>query len=130
MTFKPVIKKQITFQLLKLVDGATVHVEITKSMWTGKEIAGGAGKAKMDAARLVRVINLETGEEMEMIINKVLEEIFGEEYPDNAYVGKWFGITKHAKADGKEYNTFTLVELEKTGGIETPVENDKKGAAK
>jgi hypothetical protein len=65
----------------------------------------------MAPAELANVVDLETGEECQIIVNAVLRGVLDEFYPDAGYVGKAFQIVRHAKAAGKRYNTFSVDEI-------------------
>lgn len=105
-------KKAVIVPVLKLVIDQPVYVKATAPMFVGKEIKGEGDKAKMEPAIILPVINLQTGEEMQMIANKVMQANLDEVYPNAGYVGKGFEVTKHEKRDGKRYNDFSLFEIE------------------
>jgi len=109
--FVPVVKKVLTIPLLKLQLDVTVYVKITSPIFTGKEIDAGEQK-KMDAPHMVNAVDLETGEDVQLILNTVLESVLSEEYPDNGYIGKGFSITKLNKKATKGYHPFMVSELE------------------
>lgn len=106
------IKRAITLPLLKFAIDVPVYVKITEPMFVGKEIKGTGEKAKMEPATLANCINLETGEQCQIIIATVLKSIITEEFENESYVGKGFQIIKGAKASGKAYNPYTVAELE------------------
>ena len=119
-------KGQITFPVLKKKDGEPIYVKIISEIYTGKEIKQAQGKKKMEPARLAKVVNLETGEQMELICNRVLESNLNENTGDDRYVGKCFEIVQQPSRQGKQYKTFSIWELECPG--EAPP--TKKRAAK
>ncbi len=104
-------KKSITKQLLKKADGVPVFVKIIGPIYTGKSIAGVPGQEKMAPARLVLVIDLSTGQEMEMIVNKALESALTDNYPDNGFVDLCFEIEQYA-ITGKRYKGYKVSEIE------------------
>lgn len=110
--------KSVTLPVLKLADETPVYVKVTGVMFEGKEqkpvIDAKTGKpaAAMEPATLLPVINLETGEVAQIIAGAVLEGILTDEYKDGAYVGKGFEIVKHAKREGKRYNTYSVFEID------------------
>lgn len=113
--FVPKIKRNITLPLIKPQLDVPVYVKVTGAVFVGKDITAAAGtsdKKKMEPAHLFNCINLETGEEAQMIVPAVLLSIFKDEFPDESYVGLGFSITKHAKASGKAYHPFSVAELE------------------
>ena len=106
------VKRRVTLPLLKIALDKPVFLRIEDKMFTGKAIEKG-GK-QMEAATLMNCTDLSTGEMVQIICNKVLESIMTEEYEDKGttYVGLSFMLTKHPKASGKDYHTFTVVEIE------------------
>ena len=124
------IKRAITLPLVKPQIDVPVYVKITAPMVVGKVIGD------KDAAILCNVINLETGEEAQLIIPSVLQGIFHDDFgaplygtegkgqptkvisepaadqEKDSYVGLGFQITKHAKASGKQYNPYSVAELD------------------
>lgn len=105
------IKRNVTFTLLKKTDGVPVYIRAESTVYTGKVVEGKPGKESMAPARIMQVINLETGEAQEMIVNKVLESAFTENYPDGSYVGKCFEIIQ-SNIPGKRYKGYKLTEIE------------------
>lgn len=103
--------KAITLPLLKQKDDVTCYIKIISEISVGKEVKQKKGETVMAPAQIMRVINLETGEEMEMIANAVLKSTFEENYPDKKYVNKCFAVTRHSKAQGKNYNTYSVEEI-------------------
>lgn len=64
---------------------------------------------KMEPATIAQVeVNEET---FTLIGNKALVSTILNAYPDDSYVGKTFGITKHDKQKGKKYFSFSVFEL-------------------
>jgi hypothetical protein len=105
------VKRAITLELLKPALDVPVYVLIKTPIKVGKAIVK-AGEQNMEPAKVVNCTNLETGEDVQMIIPSVLNAILTEEYPDDTYVGKGFQIIKRAKTAGKRYHTFNVAELE------------------
>lgn len=105
------VKRNITLPLIKPQIDVPVYIQITGPMFTGKKIDSGKTK-DMEPAEMVNCLNLETGEEAQMIVPSVLKGIFEDEYDSDAYVGLGFSVTKHAKASGKRYHPFSVAELE------------------
>lgn len=106
------VAKRITLPLIKPQLEKPVFVLINEAVFVGKKIEQGTSK-DMEAAHIANVTDIETGEQAQIIVPSVLLGIFKDEYPDNSYVGKAFQLTKHAKASGKRYHAFTVIELEK-----------------
>lgn len=103
--------RKITLPLLKKEDGVAIFVAIMGPIFKGKEVKGTGDAAKMAPADLANILNLETGEEMQMICNAVLKSTLEEEYPGEGYVGKQFRILQ-SKVEGKRYKNYTVEEIE------------------
>lgn len=106
------IKRAITLPLLKPQLDVPVYIKVTSKVFVGKDIAAQKGAAKMEAANLINCVNLETGEDCQMIVPAVLAGIFSDEFKDDSYVGCGFMVTKHPKGSGKAYHPFSVSELE------------------
>lgn len=105
------VKRRVTLPLLKMVINQVYSIIFLDKMYIGKEIEN----SKYDEpATLVNVVDVSTGEEKQMIVYSVLGKLLEEEYPDDAYVGKSFRLTKLPKAgkDGREYHPFEMVEVD------------------
>ena len=61
---------------------------------------------------VARVINLEDGEQYEVVLGSTLISQLQDNYPEDAVNGKSFEITKHGKKTGKRYHTYTVYEIE------------------
>lgn len=106
------VKRNITLPLIKPQIDVPVYIQVTSAVFVGKAIQKAGDGKDMEPAKLVNCVNLETGEEAQIIVPSVLGGIFEDEYPEQAYVNKGFQITKHAKASGKRYHAFSVAELE------------------
>ena len=107
-------KKLLTRPILKMDQGVARYVRIEGAMYIGrdmKEKVADGGKKK-EPATICDVVNLEDGSLMQIILNAVLKSVLSEEYPNDTYVGKCFGITKLGHAPGKAYNSFRVEEIE------------------
>lgn len=102
----------LTLPLIKTAIDIPVYIQPTGKMFVGKELKVKNGEKKKEPATLLNCINLESGEESQIICNAVLKGIFEDEYPNHAYVGKNFEIVKLAKQSGRDYNPFTVIEIE------------------
>lgn len=109
--FKFKVTKRITLPLIKPALDVPIYVKILDPIFQGKKIENGASK-DMEAAMLANVVNLETGENAQIIVPSVLQGIFKDEYEKDSYVGKNFQIIKHPKGSGKRYHPFTVAEIE------------------
>lgn len=105
------IVQAVTLPILKKVDDVAIYVTIQTKIILGKEMPAKEGEKQQEAAHLCNVINLETGEEMQMIANAVLKGSLEEKYPDESYVGKSFKILQ-MKVEGKRYKNYSMFEIE------------------
>ena len=119
-------KKNLTPPLLKFAESEARYVKITAPMYLGKEMKEKAGEKKREPAMLADVINLETGEEAQIICSAVVVSVLNENYPNNGYVGKGFAITKKGREPGKQYNKFSVEEIELPEESVPAVKNPKK----
>ncbi len=106
--------KRVTLPIVKLTADVPRYLKFTDKIYLGKEIKEKLkeGEKKKAPAHLVNVIDLESGEEGVIVLNKVLMSTLLEEYPDDSYIGKSFEITKLAKNPGKDYHPFSIIEGE------------------
>ncbi len=98
--------------VLKMEVDHPVYVKFTGPMFVGKAIEESKDGKKKEPAIIAPVINLETGEEAQIVMNRVLHSTLKESYADDAYIGKSFEIMKKTKREGKDYNDFALFEIE------------------
>lgn len=117
------VARIVTLPLLKLAEGVPVYVKFLDKMFRGKELrnevveknADGSPKAKKEPPIMANVINLETGEQVQIMLGSVLQGILNDDYPGDKYVGKGFMIELTEKKRGRsggQYNTYKVAELE------------------
>ncbi len=119
--------KQLVFPTLKVEPGIPFYINIREPMFIGRELdnaeKGEDGKAKRGPATILRVHCFHGGEdnhplngkEVQIVANKLLVGTLNENYPDAAYVGKSFMVTKSDKAKkGKngDYYPFEVDEID------------------
>jgi len=130
--FVPKIIKHVTLPLIKPIINVPVYIKVTGTMFIGKDISarvkkGEAEEKKKAPATLMNCINLETGEESQIIVPSVLKGILEDDYtehnpdgsikkddagnPVQSYVGKGFSVTKQEKREGKDYFPFSVAEI-------------------
>lgn len=109
---KLAVVRNVTLPLLKQTDDQPYYIAIVSGIVQGKAVAQKKGETVMEPAKIMRVVNLQTGQECEMIANSVMQSTFEENYPDQSYVGKAFVVIRHAKQAGKRYHTYTVTEIE------------------
>jgi hypothetical protein len=105
-------KKLLNPPTLKFDEGVTQFVKITGPMHLGKQMPAKEGEKPKEPATLAHCVNLADGGEVEMICNAVVESVLNEHYPNHAYVGKCFAITKGGRNPGKQYINFSVEEIE------------------
>ncbi len=101
-------KAQLVFPLLKHEPGKTLFVRFTSEPAPGKKL-----EEDKEPALVARVINLETGEECEMLVASVLAGVLNERY-SKGVSGYSFEIEKSAEMSGKgkqKYYTFKIWEI-------------------
>lgn len=115
--FKPVVVRQVTMPLWKLRAGAEIFVKITGAMYLSKPLKKQSeADKKKEPPTLIPAVKLDTGEVGQFIAGSVLRDIFADEYPKDAYVGKGFWIKVEEQKDSKEgggrrYNNYTVTEI-------------------
>lgn len=111
--FVPKIKKLVTLPTLKLTTDTPVYVKVLEAIHASRpSVDPRDGKEK--TVELLNVINLETGEPMQIVAGKVLCNVLTEEYPEHGYVDKGFEIKKGAKkgSGDKGYFPYSIAELD------------------
>ncbi|MDX1939681.1 MAG: hypothetical protein SFU99_03970 [Saprospiraceae bacterium] len=101
-----VVKKVTGVPFLKIETHKPVYVRFTSPITVGQ--------MKKKEAFFSTVDNMETGEVMKLLVNKVLSRQLNENYPNDSFVGKTFEIIKGEKKQGNEnaYYEFELTEIE------------------
>ena len=105
------VVRKVTLPVLKISINKPYYVKIDDKIFQGKKLDNDK-KDNKEPAFLVNVTDLKSGEQGQIVLNKVLKETLLEEYPDDSYVGLCFQIVKKPKDTGKDYHTFSLVEIE------------------
>jgi hypothetical protein len=109
------VAKQVTRRVLKQEDGIPFFIRIDGEIYEGEALEKQRGKdPAMAPARLCHVLNLATKENMLLVANTVLEGELDRNYPDGAYVGKYFAMRRYpgpVKANGREYKVYEILEL-------------------
>jgi hypothetical protein len=123
-------KRVLMRPLLKFVKGEPHHVKIEAPMFIGREMKADDKKKQMEPATLVNVVNLDTGELCQIILAAVVKSVLRESYPDDAYVGLCFKITKQERQPGKKYDPFLVEEIEDPTGDAAPTPAAAPAAAK
>lgn len=111
--FVPKVKRSLVLPLLNrgMKPGESLCVEITGPIYEGRPQKG--AKANEKPADLAPCVNLETGEEGEIIVSAVVKSTLEDMFKNETYVGRWFMITKGEKKKGQRYFQYTIYELEK-----------------
>ena len=109
--FVPKIKKLVTLPTLKLTTDIPTYVKVLEAIHTSRpSIDQRDGKEK--TVELLNVVNLDTGESMQIVAGKVLCNVLTEEYPEHSYVDCGFQIKKGAKkgTGDKGYYPYSIAE--------------------
>ena len=111
--FKPEIIKHVTMPTLKLQPDVPAYVKITDPIFEGKTQPAKEGEAAKKPPMIFNVINLETGEVMQMVAGTVVQREILDNYPKDAYVGKCFMIVKGKKkgTGDRGYFTYEIAEI-------------------
>lgn len=104
MAFVPRKLKSVTRQLIKMGNNKPYYLKLQSAIHEGKKIGD------KEPAKLIDVVDLESGEEAQIIAGAVLVGILTEAYPGGEYVGKCFEIVKFRDA-GTAYNTYNVSEI-------------------
>jgi len=114
-TFAPKIKKILTLPLLKMAEGSPIYVKFTGPYFIGKAIKEDDPKKAKEPPIMANVVNLPTGELVQIMLGSVLVGILKDEYPNDSYVEKGFEIMLTEKKRGRNggnYNTYKVAELD------------------
>lgn len=111
------VVKQVTVPTLSPKPDSPIYVKMLSKIFVGKEIKPSTaqdaeGGAIQKPADLALVVNLETGEQMHLIVSAVMKANVEETYPKDTYVGKSFRISKLGKRAGKRYFDYAIAEIE------------------
>lgn len=136
LPFTPKRKKLLTRPVFKLATGVSLYVFIEKAMYVGKDLDAkkpvDPSKPKKEPATILEVINLASGELGVLLVPAVVKGVFHDEYKNDTYVGKCFGITKQTRAPGKQYDPYNVEEIEdpRPSKEEGAKEHEAKGGKK
>lgn len=111
LPFTPTVKRRVTLPLSKWIVGQAKYVRFEGKIFKGKEIKGTKGGVKMEPADLANVIDLATGEMVQIICGTVLQGNLTEAYPDHSYVGRCYEIVQHSVAN-KRYKDYSITEID------------------
>lgn len=129
--------RSVTLPLLSLKRGDIAHILMVDKIFMGRELKSESnkeGSQKKDPAHLCFVVNMDTGEEMQMIVPAVLRSTLEEEYPNSAYVARGFevehlGKTAKGGKTGDGYNTFRVIEVRVPADLVAALQANQKRAA-
>ena len=113
--FVPKIAKRITLSTLKFEQDVSLYVQLTRAFVEKLDTVYEKTKKDGEPSKTLhvgRVIDLNTGEEAEIVVPAVVLSTMHESYPNDAYVGKNFELCKLAKKAGKNYFPYRINELE------------------
>jgi len=101
-------RRALTMPVLKQVDEKEFIIKILDKFRLSKAVNVAEGAKKMSPATICTVENREDGKRYTLIVNKVLEGILNEDFPGDGYIGKTIAFTRHPKAAGKSYHTYSV----------------------
>lgn len=115
--FTPKVVKHVTLPTLKLAEGTPVYVKILDAIFKGKVQPPKKDEAPKKPPSIFNVVNLEDGEQMQMVAGTVVEREILDNYPKDGYVGKCFMIEKGKKkgTGDRKYFTYSIAEIEDPG---------------
>lgn len=97
--------RSVTLPVLKMASGVTRYLAILGPMHLGKPIDD-----DKEPATIAHAVDMETGEEGQLICSTVLANELSSNYPDHSYVRKGFELTS-TKVPDKKYNIISLCEV-------------------
>lgn len=107
--------KSIIMPTLSHKQAATVYLEFTGKIFTGKALKG---KENEKPADLCECINLQTGEPVHYMVPTIVKERLNE---IKEYVGKCFEISKVGRREGKRYDDYSMYEIERPKKLDKAV---------
>lgn len=117
-TFTPKIKRVLTLAVLALSIDTPVYIKIEQGFYegtpTGKAPDAEAQEAGIEQPRLVRVIDLTTGEQMHLVMGHKLHEILESHFPGDDYVHRGFAVKRMRvkRGRGTAQNSYSVIELD------------------
>ena len=111
--FEFTVIKHVTMPTLKLMPDVPVFVKILEKIFEGKTQPAKGDDPVKKAPWIFNVINLETGENCQMVAGTVVQREIQDTYPEHAYVEKCFVITKGKKkgSGDRGYFTYSIAEI-------------------
>lgn len=104
--FVPKVLKHVTLPVLKLTaDGKPRYFKLTGPMHVGKKIDD-----QKEAATICNATDCATGEVGQIVCPTVMQKELNDNYPKDAYVGKFFELVL-TRVPEKKYNIVTLTEI-------------------
>ena len=108
------VVKQVTVPVLSLPFNVPVYLQITEPMHVGPDLRGRVAGYKMAPATITVIKGIRGGLRT-LICPAVLQGELERQYPEDAYVGRWFAIKRFPPdvklAPDKRYSTFQIVEI-------------------
>lgn len=121
--FVPEIARILTLPLLKMKpETGPVYIKFTAPFFVGKQIKEDDEKKKKEPPIMANVVNLSTGEMVQIMLGTVLQGILNDDYPEDDYVNRAFMLQLMEQKRGRSggnYNTYKVAEL-KYPGCKTP----------
>lgn len=112
MSIKFEVVKNVTLPILKLEQGKTVYVKIEDyKERESVEVDKKTGEQSTKTILIADVVNLETGENMQIVVSSVLNSVLSREYLNMDFIGRNFAITKGEKK-GSGANAYFLYSVQ------------------
>ena len=122
-------KSAVTLPLFKFANNVPMYVRFENPMFKSEPLKkASAEEKKKDPPTLAHVVNLETGDEGQIILGSVLAENLNKHYPDNGYVGKSFEIIKHPQEGGRAYCLYSITEIDTADADQAEPKAESKAA--
>ena len=135
MKFQPVFKRRVNLPYLPMEKNTLYYVKfLGPIVQSSDHVRADAeepatSKRKKAPPKVARVLNLETGEECQIIVPAMMNSTLVDGYPGESYVTLCFELIQH-RVQGKEYNVCTVTEIDDPAVESKPVTSAKLSAAK
>ena len=120
--------RTVTLPVLKLDPKAPRYLMFIGPMHVGEAIKAGEGKKQMEPATVAHAIDMETGEEGQLICSAMIKSQLERTYPGETYVGRGFELVS-TKVPDKRYNIVTIAEVAVPEEIEAAAVAIRKASA-
>ena len=102
--------KAVNRGLLKFSPNKPIYIKAESAMVQSEKHP--KDKSDKTPPVLMDIVDLQTGEEAQIICGEVVKSELEKHYPNNEFIGKCFEITQHEPEAGKQYRKYSIVEIE------------------